>query len=696
MNLYDITPSKTETILNFTESFWKERIGRRAGLEQQWFLQIAWFAGQQNTYWSGEHRALMEANVPLHKPRVFVNRLNPIGRKIISKIYNGEPTWDVIPVTAESDDLVISDMSKQLLEYRWHQLNVEEEWLEALYWTICTGQGFVKSCWDPDAGDKLSISPEDLVEQASEPNVYELELRKASKYFKENFGDSKSKQDLPIGDTKVECVSPFEMDFDTEAKSFYLSPWCMQTTFHSVEFLRDKYGNRKIEANANGASGVGNYLPNKLSQLSGNPIQPFGSSPSKNSDKAVHHEFYIRPHGKGKFAKGRFIIVAGGQVVKNVEFPYNHGQHPYVHIKELHVPGVAWGTCSIAQLMPLQAQVNKRKNQQIEIRELLANPRILRPRGATNKDAFTDRPGEIVDYTYPMKPEIMQPPQLPAYFSAMFGEDMTDIEEVSGQHEVSKAQAPGDVRGTGGILALVEQDESQQRPIITHMTKQLQKLGRLVLSTDAQYVKEDRLARIVGQDNSLISFTFKGTELVGQNAGRPGVDYFDVRIQTTSGLPQNRAAQNEILSGLITMGVLDPREDKKVILSLLGIGQTISQLDQSRPHRSKAINENNVFMQGQITVPQPYEDHDVHLEVHQQFQNTSRYEVLPDEVKQAVQLHIENHKMLKAREMVEPEILIQMAAMTIMAEKGLQQPTEGNENEKGKREGAGVRQGQAG
>jgi hypothetical protein len=646
--------SDEDSIVGAIEALYQSRSELKYSLEREWYQNIAWYMGFQYLIWGRSTSRLYEPKAPSWRVRLVVNFLQSTIRTLASKLYKNAPEWDVIPATTDAADLQISQVSGQLLDADWYRMDMPSKTIEILLWMLTTGNIFPKMYWDPEAGDPVFL-----------PGIEGVELD----------------EPLAVGETTCELVPPFSMLIDPQATVFRDAQWSLESKRVNIHELIEQYP----RAEGLTASGVdrGTHLFPFLKHLKtlssrGNPEVTYASNIEADKDAIMVHEWWIRPRNRkrSKLKKGKMIVMAGNRVLngdgKGVDFPYHHGMLPYAHMGEVYVPGRLWYDCTLNQMKHLQMDYNRSASQLIENRNLTSRPKWAVPKGSGISDAaLTSQPGEKVHHNPGFKPEPIEPPQTPNYVREMMTRHKEDMEDISGVHEVSRAQAPGQIRSGRGVLALIEQDESRLGLVLRHIEEQFSRLGKMDLALSAQFVTETRIARIIGHNDELLLFNYDGNSLVGGSATLPGVNYFDVRVRTTVGFPNSRAAQMDLLATLLENRVLLPEQnprDRRLVLQTLSIGTIEDHLDKARVHRSRQLREIEQMVQGIPTKAEEWHDHEVHLDVLNEFRNSARYDNLPSEQQQMVTQHAAAHEEWIALLQVKPELMVRKAAMLGMVQ----------------------------
>lgn len=665
----NLDPKNDASISAFVHNIWERRRLYKYDLERQWFLNIAYLLGKQNVYWNTELNSLQEPVVPAWRVRIVINLMLPVIRTAISKLYKPHYSWDVIPHSSNIADIQTAELDKEVLNYRWLQQDMDEKMVDTISWMLATGNAFHKVTWNPEKGDDIEFTYHDFMDEYVDPSdpAYDEVVKAARKAYNDFVGPD-GKRFLKTGDTQIEVVPPFELTVDPLCTKMDECKFIMHSKLQYIDDIKDRWGSKagEIVPESRSVSTSDHFFfqqrVNRISSIFNGRV---ATNTEDSVNAAVVHELWYPPRVGGKFKNGLFAVLCNGKMIHKVDYPYSHGRLPFVHYKEIPIPGRFWGTSTTEQLIAPQTDYNKNKSQQIENRNLMSKPKWAVPKGAgIHSNSFTSEPGEVIEYNYPFKPEPIVPPNLPSYVQHMQTQVREDIEDIGARHEASRATAPGQIRSGRGVLALIEQDETMLAATIGNIERGVAKIGSLVLATDAEFVKEERTAKFIGDDNRLVMSTYTGQDLYNRY-GRPKIEYFDVRINTIVGMPNSRVAQMDLLNNLAERGFLTPDRDRDLVFRLLNIGKVQHLLDNSRTHRSKASSENKLLAEGQQVEVKVYQDHDAHIEVHNEYRNSPEFEGLDDNIKQVFDIHEQQHKEARAMLEVEPEVLRQMAVMKL-------------------------------
>jgi hypothetical protein len=247
-----------------------------------------------------------------------------------------------------------------------------------------------------------------------------------------------------------------------------------------------------------------------------------------------------------------------------------------------------------------------------------------------------------------------------------------DIEDITGQHQVSRGGAPPGVTAATAISFLQEKDDN----LLTHTYQSIEsgyeEIARQTLGLVVQYWDVQRTIKVVGTDGYFDVLQLKGVDL------RSGTD---IRMEGGSALPVSKSARQAFVMDMMKMGFIQPDDGLK-LLEIGGVQKLYQKikLDESQAQREnikmKRIQPDEIqmyqdqFMQMQeqammtgqqemSTDGQPldmqqvppvipvnsWDNHGVHVEVHNNFRKSQSFELLPEEIKAEFEKHVNMHLM---------------------------------------------------
>jgi hypothetical protein len=138
--------------------------------------------------------------------------------------------------------------------------------------------------------------------------------------------------------------------------------------------------------------------------------------------------------------------------------------------------GKFYGTSIIEDLLPVQKEYNRTRSQIIENKNRMAKIQLMAPRGSIEVQKVTSEPGQVILYTPGYAPPQPIPLQnLPAYVLQEVQQLQQDMDDISGQHEVSRGQNPAQVTAATALSYLQEQDDTKLSGTIESLESAVEK-----------------------------------------------------------------------------------------------------------------------------------------------------------------------------------------------------------------------------
>lgn len=183
----------------------------RQPFERQWQLNYAFYKGRQNVAFlkgvSGTvNSGLVVPKAPPHRVRHVTNRIKPIIRTELARLISNKPNASVVPASSEDEDLFAAQAGEQIWESVYASRKLHRIYSRAAFWVCITGNGFVKDWWDGSIatadgyeGDLQygavtpfhlvvpDLTEEDIEDQPWVINVYTKPVEWANNFFKEKF-----------------------------------------------------------------------------------------------------------------------------------------------------------------------------------------------------------------------------------------------------------------------------------------------------------------------------------------------------------------------------------------------------------------------------------------------------------------------------------------------------------------------------
>jgi hypothetical protein len=253
-------------------------------------------------------------------------------------------------------------------------------------------------------------------------------------------------------------------------------------------------------------------------------------------------------------------------------------------------------------------------------------------------------PGEIIDYddtTQNAVPSYLTPPPMPTYALQQQEKIEQSMEAIAGQHEVSNAQVPAGVKAASAINLLQEADDTRLGPAIYDMEETLGETGTMLLKLVAQYYTEERTIMIAGEDHALDAMVFKGASLKGNT---------HVEVQAGSQFPKSKAAQQAAIQDQLNLYFQyqggQPMNKRMLgkVLKDLEAGALAKLFGDISVDESQINRENQQLSQSQPLPVNAFDNHEAHIEGHEEYQKGPVYPQLGPVVARIFEEHNNEHR----------------------------------------------------
>ena len=679
----------------------------RAQIERQWYLNMAFYQGRQwvaylpNVTGAGVTGKLVTPPAPPYRVRAVINRIRSVVRMELSRMTTNKPNASVVPASSEDEDLFAAQAGEQVWESIYSTHKLPTVFRRAAFWTSICGTGFIKVWWDKDT-------------ECSYPDGSTIQ-----------------------GDIKFAPVTPFHILVpDLTDEEIENQPYVINAYTKPVEWCNNAYGKDFKASTVATNEIVENGFLNLAS--AGQDVKP---------DSCLVLEVWFKPGAHEMFPSGGYATVVDNRLVsiKTDGMLFEHGEYPF--IKFDHMPtGAFYAASVIEDVIPVQRELNRTRSQIIEAKNRMAKPQLIAPKGSVDPAKITSEPGIVIQYRpglAPPQPLPLQP--LPNYVLEEVDRSLSDIEDLTSQHQVSKGTAPPGVTAATAISYLQERDDSVLATTYQSVEAGWEKMAKQTLAHVVQFWETERIVQITGVDGSFDSVALKGADIAKG---------MDIRVEAGSSLPVSKAARQALLMDLITNGVIPPEKGLK-LMEIGGVNKLYEEMavDERQAQREnlrmrslrieqiqqhlEQVNELNAQreMQEQMmmatlppdvgmespspppdqippgaaplppepqatapAVPPPagpggldiqtgdplqmpmniiqvntWDNHEVHVDVHNRFRKSQAFEMLPDLIKQQFEYHVQMHA----------EALNQSAAAATMmppAPGNVGEPAPGTEN----------------
>lgn len=597
-----------------------------ADIRQQ-LVNLNYYLGNQ---WIGWNKATKQV-VKLQDDgnlRVVRNRIRPRVLTLLAKHIKSKLKFDVIPATKEQQDIDAAKAADKFLKVMWGELDFSQLTRELFLYMLVQKRGWVKTWFDPEAGDDISPLPDDG----------------------ELFDDWVENGAKPINKGKIcaKVCDPLTIYFDQGAKTEGEIRWVIEKYGKDVDEIKEEY-DVEVAAEKNV------YLPryNLTSEEKPNI-----------ENMAIVYELWMAPCAK--YPDGAMVTMCDGKIIYE---NYEAGELPYQLFGYIPVPGSLLYDAIVTDLIDPQKEINVLRSMIANHARKMGNSIWLNPVGSNTDDGdLTNEISQVIPYI-PIngaKPERVQAPDIPSFFAQELAQNALDVDDAGGAREISQGRLPAGLDTASGLALMVEQENEKMAVASQNYEQGMKKVMKRLLELTKKHMPEEQQLKILGEDSEIEMFSFSGSDLTG---------YEDINIVQGSSLPEMKVAQEERIMTMWGAGAIvkkDGTPDHGKLLRLMGMGDSTELFEQEMLDSNNAKLENQKFeelaedqefimamqeyqeisqlAQGQEIplppmIPQIWDsdDDEIHIMLHNNFRKTSRYRNLPPEVRMAVDYHYNQH-----------------------------------------------------
>lgn len=578
-----------ETEINFDPQAWDQKLKQAENLrlpfERQWFTNVAFYRGNQWARWvknisANSGQSFLNPPADAHRKRLVFNKIKPIVRNEFTKLIKEEHQGFVAPNTSDAGDIASSKTAEALVDFIFYSSQFNKARQKATWWASLTGVGYIKTWYDEEKRVPKNTKP---------------------------------------GCVKFEAPSPFHifvphLDID----DIQDQPWVAQASCYDPSFVRSMW-NVNVEPDTE--TGALGFEQRFLSSINVNKTNRFKQVQVK--------EIWIKANKE--YPEGALIIYAGSTVLYKGKFPYAHGEYPFQKID--HIPtGAYYAQSVIEDLISPQKEYNLVRSQVAEARDLTSKPALVVTRGAQDVKKIRAVPGQIIEVQPGAeRPQRLINPDLPNYVTADMDRTLRDIDEISGQFEVTKGRTPPGVEAASAIAYLQEENDTRLYNTISSIERAVESSGCQTLELIQEFWTTERIISTISKTHVQGAIKFKASDL------NKNTDY---RVVSDSMAPRSRAAKQASILEMIKMGMVDPA----LGLKYLGMSETNAMYDEMQVDSNQATRENLIMADGKDVIPNEWDNHQVHVNEHTMFMKTQEYELLDEKTKSIFIMHYQAHQ----------------------------------------------------
>lgn len=556
----------------------------------------------------GSDTAIRSARV---QKKIIVNHLYDLVEQAVSKVSKYKPNVAMLPTNDEFEDKQAAKLSKRLYDHIAYVQKLDDKVRQSVRTCKIAGEGYMFIEWCEDLGpdhpahkDRSEKIP--LLDEQGNPMHDEVSGKK--KYIERT---------VKIGDVSLTPYSGEHVFLDHK-KCREDAAYCFRLDFQDIHEVRADYPEmaHKIKFHKDDNA---EELTHINDEDRGNeiPVITFFHKPTKYLDN------------------GRYIKFTPTALLENKEYIYSHGELPFEVLPDIQPEEDMYARSFFINTRMLAAQINNMTTMAMRNIKICSSPKWFMPKGSV-KTSDLNNSTSIVQYKGPVAPILAQANPTPKEVFAFRQEIKEDMQQISGNHGISRGEPPTGVKAGVAMQFLAEMENERMNSFVASFNDFVRNIANKIVSVAADYYDEsdERAITVYGGNDEYSRVPFDVKALA-----RP----IDVRIQNSSALPESKAQR---IQTVIDLSERFPElVSTEQVADMIDFGQANKYYSEATAATRAAEHENEMMIDGDKVEAQEWEYHMQHWKVHVTEIQKPGYKFLPKEVQDLLKEHVLTHEM---------------------------------------------------
>ena len=567
---------------------------------RDYYLNGSYYLGHQWVWWDFTRNLLQEldyANDSERSTRITVDKFGPRTGNLLSRLIRAELVFEVQPQGTDDSSMRRQRLQEQLLIAEQHERDWELTREVAVLQTLFGGAAAISVEWDPDHGEDY-------------------------------YTDMESGVPIPVGGVRLTPLGINEFTLEPGTQDPADARYWIKCTSLPPEQVQERYQLDFLpspDAEAMMSSRARSIMTRR----------PGGQPPRT----TMIYIYYERPTLN---SPGCVVHVVNNKVVlQEDEWPY-----PFKHLnlqlfRQKKIPNTWVGHTLLTPARDIQYAYNRARSTIMEHMRKASNSRFMIPSGSIDDaDFVTSDPGDTLEYNAELgEPHWQTAPDVPRWISQEAAELELELDDIFHTHSASRGQAPGDRNSGLALSLLAEKDDTPLGPMARDQAKGWGFIGSMTLALyrmNAESTGINRKQTILTEHGQPLEISWGAKDI----DEKPKVV---VPLDATS--PRSKLATQSILTALADrFPQAFQNIDPMALARMLDLPDPKSYLTELDPDAAKAKWENGLIMQGVPVVPEDFDLHDVHINVHNRERKSPAYELADPSIKEIIDLHVMAHQ----------------------------------------------------
>lgn len=533
---------------------------------KQWLKNLDMYEGRHFNRYDETSQRTVATPIPTGEVRIAMNTIQPTIRTEMAKTTSSHPTASVQPASNDDADILAARAGEAAWEWFYAEEKIQTRVMnQANFWRAITGNGFTKTFFD--------MHSEDVAATALKMREWRRD-KEANKQAVDGLNAPLINTPRPTpsyGKVTAQAITPSHLYVpDLTEPDIQRQPYLLQTAYIPKERAKLIYADVMPADWEPSTAKISDS--NDLVDLNRptNPIE---------SEMVQVTEAWIKPNVSRNLPEGGLVVLLDNQIVAMSKggMPYEHGKFPYQHIYTVET-GRFYRTSVIVPLIPLQNELNRIYAQLIKYKNLTTAPAFFYRQGSLDPTRIRPLPGTYIPVMLGMEyPQPVPLPAIPAYVMQLVDGIKSVMDDISGQHQVSRAISPGADTAASAISILREADDDYLSNTLDSIEVATEEMAQQALALMVQFWDEPRLVKVVGSSERVSARVLTSSDIA---AGT------DIRTTVGSGLPQSRSARMAVITEWMDKGYVPPNVGLKAIeAGALGKLFSLLQIDEDQAER---------------------------------------------------------------------------------------------------------------
>lgn len=590
------SPPDPAKVLNL----WRDADSYLVKERRDYWLNGSYYLGQQWIWWDSTRTTVQELDYRTEAEkdsRITVDKYGPRLSSLLARMMRSALVFEVQPQGTDDSSMRKQRLQEQLLVAEQHERDWELARETALLQTFFGGAAAICVDWDPEMGDDYYV-------------------------------DMHTGVAIPDGGVRLTPlgINEFTMEPGTQDPGD-ARWWCRATSLPPAQ-VKERY-NLEWTPSPDAEAVLTSRARSILMRRPGNQAP----------QTTMVYVYYERPTPS---TPGCIVHVVNNKVVLQEDgwpFPFPHLNVALFRQKKIPNTWVGHTLCTPAR--DVQYAYNRARSTIMEHMRKAANARLMIPAGSIDDaDIITSDPGDTLEYNAELgEPHWQTAPDVPRWISNEAAALEMELDDIFHTHSVSRGQAPGDRNSGLALSLLAEKDDTPLGPMARDQAKGWAIIAQMTLMLyrmNAQASGMQRKATIINEHGQPLDISW-GAQDIDE---KPKVV---VPLDATS--PRSKLATQSVITSLADrFPQAFQNIDPLALAKMLDLPDPKGYLAQVDPDASKAQWENGLLMQGVPVVPEDFDLHDVHINIHNRERKSPAYELADPAVKEIIDLHVMAHQ----------------------------------------------------